>query len=223
MMRGGRYRSGIGFVSFGNNINDDLIEADMGGLKIGDRRYYNGIAQTAFNIKYLLKKLSFGIMFKGASYEKFGFTEHDAANLKKNLNELIIYMFILLIRGLSKLGDDDDNKKKSQLDFLTNMLFNNMNRMQMDILFYVNPIEFRKLFLRAGNVAPALKLIDDILNLGIAISQNLDDNPKNDIITRGPSKGQNKVSKTLLDIAPFTGQMRRFERLYKQKYIPRTK
>ena len=115
------------------------------------------------------------------------FTEVDAANMRKNMTEIALYLFItslvLLLKNIDA-DDDDDDKLKMARTFLINQ----MGRLGTDIMFYSNPIEFERLF---RNAIPAFTLVTDAAKF-IDSAWTLVSGGE-DILQSGPSKGESRT------------------------------
>ena len=179
MARKGRYRSIIPFIREASN----MMKQD------------GGIEGTVFILKQLLKKATFG--YYNAEFDRMeGLSELDRANMRKNLMELAIYMTLtsvgLLFRGLAK-GMDDDDPERAPLYFSINLL----SRLQTDILFYANPVEFEKL---QRNALPIFSLVSDSYK-AVQHSMNLIQRGE-DELQSGPDKGHSKTMRAWLKVAP---------------------
>jgi len=187
--RKGRYRTGFGIVSWAENTG------------------MNSFQQTIFNLQQLLKKLTFGAFGK-TTYDEKGFTPEDAANMRKNLNEMIIYMMLII---LSSLGSDDDDEREKG-GKMANLLLNLGNRMETDILFYVNPVETHKIL---KSILPAMGLAKNIDEITTAIVRQFGDNPD---IMSGPNKDRNALLVAILKATPGASQILRVESQYKRAF-----
>ena len=105
--------------------------------------------------KVLLKKLTFNTAFKNTKFED-RFNEVDAANMKANLTELMIYMGLYGMSILLKMSMDDEDEKNN---FIGNHLLNQMLRLETDITFYTSPVSFEAL---TKSSVPAMSLITDV-------------------------------------------------------------
>lgn len=177
----GRYRSGIGFISYSQSTG------------------MNAFKQTLATLKYLLRKSSFRLLYKNYSLEEQGFSELDAANIRKNLQELIILVSLLSMTLMLKaiVPDDDEEDKRLQRASLL-FLANQGNRLQTDIMMYVNPMEFEKI---NKSIIPGFQLIRDVNKWGDAAIAQLGEHPE---LESGTFEGMNKLTKTTLEALPLT-------------------
>jgi hypothetical protein len=146
------------------------------------------------------------------THEDFGFSQVDAANTRANMKEMLVSMVILILMNLTTDDDDDDKNayKKTNTNVLalytTNLLFNQMSRMELDLQLYYNPIQLRSLV--QGNVAASIKLIDDFVTLENAI-RDTQKGGKSAIKRSGIDKGEYKLPIAIMDILPLLSQGRK--------------
>ncbi len=179
MTRKGRYRSVFPFIKEVTK----MMKED------------GGIEGTTFILKQLLKKATFGGY--NAEFNRMdGLSEIDRVNMRKNLMELVVYLsmaaFGLMLRALAK-GMDDDDPERDALYFSINLL----SRLQTDILFYINPVEFEKL---QRNALPIFSLVSDSAKAythAKHLAQGYDD-----VLRSGPNKHQSKAGRAALKILP---------------------
>lgn len=155
-------------MGFYNRFGGDNYSADSGLTKRGRYRSYanfyqeRGVVKGTFDITLnLIKKL----MFMNTDFKETMFDETDAANMRKNLTEIVLMMSLtglgLLLKNFA-FDDDDDEEKQADLKFVTMFMLNQMNRLQTDIMFYTNPMEFQKLNRQA---LPLFTLVTDASKL----------------------------------------------------------
>lgn len=145
----------------------------------------------------LLRKLAF-------SNTKFDeligdeFSETDAANLRKNLQELVL---IMVVTGLGLLGralkDDDDDKEPIPL-YLVTFWINQMSRLRTDLLFYTNPMQFDKM---QRNFIPLSTVITDtgkLMDHGIKLLLG----QTTDIYPSGSHFGERKSTRYFSKVVP---------------------
>ena len=139
------------------------------------------------------------------------FTEVDAANMRKNMTEIALYLFItslvLLLKNASE--DDDDDKLK----FARTFLINQMGRLATDIMFYSNPIEFERLF---RNAIPAFTLVTDAAKF-LDSAWTLISGGE-DILQSGPSKGESRTWRDFKKLVPLAAQIEKLESSTEQVY-----
>ncbi len=183
--RKGRYRSGFLFVSYSDG-------SGMGALK-----------QTLFTLKQLGRKM----LFLKTQFDEAGFSEVDAANLRKNLTELVFLIgavsLTLALKALREGDDEEDDLTSMGI----NILINQGNRLQNDILTYMDPREGEKLIKSA---LPVLQVLNDVRIWSDAVERQFSDNPN---VQTGPMEGMNWLLRRTIEITP--GVSSGF-RLYKQ-------
>ena len=167
----------------------------LGGKFFGMQTDETVLGDTLFTLKQLARKLMF-------QKTQFGdkFTAVDAANMRKNMTELYLMMGLmgiaLFLKGLA--GDDDDEEQ-----VVTNFLLNQTIRLQTDIGFYTNPLEFEKL---TKTAIPMAALVDDVKTLFVDIGGHLNDEKGDEIFESGPFKGNSKFLTHLGEAIPGTSQ-----------------
>ena len=205
-----------GTLSYAKVTEEARNRADSGFIWRG-HQYFGPLAVSLFQTEYLIKKLTFGVAFKNLSHEKFGFSEVDAANLKKNLNELLFLVLIHVLKGLHKLSKDDDDKDKSDYEFFFNIAVNQLNRMEMDLELYTSPTQFMNM--AAGRIAPVMKIASSFLELGVILEQyneyDSHGRRKNTYVS-GVNKGRNKLEVWGQKMAPFFTQIDKTKKLGNQ-------
>jgi hypothetical protein len=160
---------------------------------------HNGLAAVGAPIDITLQLLRKLIGFKTTFDKRVGedFTEVDAANMRKNMTEIVLYMFItgitLILKNLAE--DDDDDEKKKIL--AANFIINQMGRLSTDIMFYTNPIEFERLF---RNAIPAFSLVVDAAKFMDSAWSAI--NGEEDILASGPNKGKSRTWRDFKKLVP---------------------
>ena len=218
-VRKGRYRSytqgqlGVSGAALGTIMLPGIGTVVVGALGyiaggfFGLDTEQNGLSDTLFTLKQLTRKL----MFKKT---QFGdrFSKVDAANMRKNMTELYMYISLigatLLLKAI--IVDDDEEKEESANRFLANFLLNQSTRLQTDILFYTSPGEFEKL---TKTAVPLAQLITDIGIWAKDVGHLFDDDPKNDVFQSGSFKGQSKSLVHFGQMLPGTSQGIRLYRM----------
>ena len=190
-VRKGRYRSYLSYFQQSGNL--------MGGVGL--------------TLKLLISPLQ-KLVGMNTNFDKMTsdtFTRVDAANMRKNMTELLMYViisgFVLLLKNVAE--DDDDPKKK----LATNFLINQMGRIATDILFYTNPMEFEKL---SRNAIPAFTLIVDaakvIEDAAVIIGGG------EDILQSGPNKGESRIIRDVMKNVPGFIQVQKGKSITGQVY-----
>jgi hypothetical protein len=167
----------------------------LGGKIFSMQENENVLSDTLFTLKQLVRKL----MFKPTEFQD-KFNALDAANMRKNMTELYLLLTLtgtaLLLKGLA--GDDEED------DLALNFLLNQTIRLQTDIGFYTNPLEFEKL---TKTAVPMAGLIQDVATLFSDIKNFFGDDPEDkSIFESGPFKGNPKWLVHAGELLPGTAQ-----------------
>jgi hypothetical protein len=174
----------------------------LGGKFFGMQTEENSVSDILFTLKQLARKLMF-------QKTQFGdkFTATDAANMRKNMTELYILVGLAGIALMLKaMIDDDDDEDKA---FMGKFLINQVTRLQTDITFYTNPLEFDKL---TKTAVPLMQLLDDVRVIFLDAGAYFNDDSEDDIFESGPFKGDSKFWTHLGEALPGSAQA---IRLYK--------
>lgn len=210
--RKGRYRSMTPFqhlltagiftgVAFG--APGFLIGTGLGlftGKVFGMKSPMNMAEELLFNLKILTRKAQFSDEF----------TEVDAANMRANMMELAMLMSLYGVALVVKaaFGDDDEDYTK----YAVNLMLNQMTRMQTDILFYTNPLEFEKL---SKNALPVFGLVADTYHWIDAAQDTI--NGEGEYKT-GIHKGDSKIARYTRKLLPGLKQGERWFSAIEQQY-----
>ena len=167
---------------------------------------------SVFNITYqLMRKLLWkNTTFEGMVGDKF--TEVDAANMRKNMTEIALYLFITAFVLMLKNIDSDDPEDQ-KLKMARTFLINQMGRVATDIMFYSNPVEFERLL---RNIIPAFTLVVDAQEFivsGITLLREGED-----ALQSGPNKGQSKTWRDFKKLVPLAVQIQKLESAGHQVY-----
>lgn len=210
------------FMGFYNRFGAKRESNIAGITKKGRYRSYGtiykelGAIQATFEItKQLLRKLTFqGTDFGKLVSEEGYFTETDAANLRKNLTEIVTMMSVYMLGLLLRAGlDDEEDDKKGMFRPIAFTLINQMSRIQTDILFYTNPVAFEQL---QRNALPIFTFVTDGNKLVIRAANLLTGG--DDIYKQGIHKGQSKTAVAAMNVAPFTVMWNRVSSTSSQEY-----
>jgi hypothetical protein len=121
----------------------------------------------------------------------------DAANMRKNLAELVGLMTTMAAMGsLFLLAGGDDEDENEAYEFAINYAVNNLNRVAADITFYVNPVEAENIL---QHIIPATSLVDDGINAFTSLGGLLFGE---DEYERGIYAGQSKAAKAWGTLIP---------------------
>lgn len=178
-------------MSYHNRLSGEYLDPILGMSQKGRWRSYSayfqeygafgGIFQGTLN---LLKKLA----FQKTNFDKLN--EVDAANMRKNLTEIMSLMAIsalaLLLRGIlsGHKGDDDEGNLK----YLCYFYINQLSRAERDIMFYIDPQQFKSIL---RDPLPIMGVVGDTYDM-VTKSFNLVTGGE-DTYKTGYRKGQSKT------------------------------
>jgi len=210
------------FMGFANRFQAGFYDNQLGYERKGRYRSYSALAQqigkvmkqesgyraAAFGAKELLRAATFGV-YNPESGMVEGLSEVDQANLRKNLMELYLYLALaILVRAFSAMADTDDDKEATW-KYSTFFTINILARLQTDILFYTNPSEFERLQRNAlavfSLVVDSQKALDSTYNWMVG---------GDDILQRGPNKGESRMLRDWSKLIPMWNQKYRMEAAY---------
>ena len=210
------------FMGFYNRFGAERESNIAGITKKGRYRSYGtiykelGAVQATFEItKQLLRKLAFqGTDFSKLVSEEGYFTETDAANLRRNLTEIVTLMSVYALGLLLKAGlDDDEDDKKGMFRPIAFTLINQMSRVETDILFYTNPVAFEQL---QRNALPIFTVVQDGWIFTSRAANLLTGGE--DTYKQGVHKGQSKTLVAGEKLAPGVAQWHRLLSASYQEY-----
>lgn len=165
--------------------------------------------ELAWSTKYLIRKLSFGLIYKGVSLEE-RFTSIDAMNMRKNMTELSLLLYAVgLVMILKNLAEDEDDEEKKM--FLTYSL-NILHRLQQDIGFYADPISFKEIL---KDPIAATGIVTDSVNFLTATMRYVNDD---DEIPTGRLAGESRLSRAAMKLVPGARVIKSTSDLMNQEY-----
>ena len=176
MVRKGRYRS---YVDFYKTMKDN----DVG-----------YIASTFYITKQLLRKASFGV-YNTEFGEIQGLSEVDAANMRKNMTELVVLAMLTAVALLLKGLVDKDRKGPKYLAYF---YLNQITRLSTDLMFYTSPSQFEKL---TRNAMPAFSAVIDLED-AMAKSINYIVDNESDEIKTGVNAHKSKAFRAINKVVP---------------------
>ena len=140
--------------------------------------------------------------------EDASFTATDAANMRKNLTELLFLLGMIAVTALLKAGadDEDDEEKQKRKTLALNFLINSAARLQTDILFYLSPVEFERL---TKNAMPMFGLISDSMGLIDSAWVLIWQGAEEDILQSGTNRGQSETWNDAKEIIPILSQIKK--------------
>lgn len=125
--------------------------------------------------------------------EEGKFSETDAANMRRNMMELLLLInFVGLGLMFKALADDDEEN-----EYIYNFYFNLMLRLQTDIQFYSSPNAFEAITRQS---MPVMTLVSDTSQWLHAVYKLI---MGEDIITSGTSAGERRSVRESLQMLPF--------------------
>lgn len=172
----GRYRTGLGIVGLSGDVTESKLH------------------QTLFNMKQLLRK----VMFRRTNFEEL-YDEVDAANMRANLNELLLATSMFGIAIMLKGAGGDDEDEQAAATYLTNML----NRLQNDIMMYTNPFSAYEIL---KSPVAGFTLIEDVYNFSESTVMFMGGE---DEIERGPFTGHSRFVRETLNLMPLTTEVKK--------------
>lgn len=142
--------------SLQNRFGREMVDYRLGRTKKGRYITYGTLGFTG-SMKTLLK---LSVLGKATGQKLEGVSEVDEANMRQNLRELsymaTMYLMTMVLSGLAK-GTDDDDEKAVYTYFL-----NMASRTESDIWFYVSPKAFNQII---KDPIPSLKTFNDFVKL----------------------------------------------------------
>jgi hypothetical protein len=166
---------------------------------------YGALVGTRDIALNLLKKLTFGLV-KSNFNDKLN--EVDSANMRKNMTELMFLGVVTALALMLKATSDDDESKSK---FLCYFWINQLMRMQTDMLFYVDPQQFKTLL---RDPIPFMVLIN---NTQTAIGKGIILVGGAEVpYQQGAHKGQSPSAVAFKRIAPGLSLVDRFQSMHSQ-------
>jgi len=164
----------------------------------------NGLATLLPVLKGIVRSMTFGKVFKDANFNeiigKGEFSEVDAANLRKLMSEVVMYISIyssyLLLKTVAGELDDEDDMSK----YVINNLINQSLRLKTDIIFYLNPNEFQNLI---RDLIPIMSIISDTGEWLGAVSKAVQGE---DTLGTGVYAGKSRLMRESAQMLPFGSQ-----------------
>ena len=171
---------------------------------------YGGLRMPVHMVTQLLRKLV-GRKTTFDSMINDQFTEADAANMRKNLTEIVIALALMALALVLKSVDDDDDDPVKKV--ARNLLLNQIGRVTTDIYFYSNPMEFETL---SRNALPIFGALGDAKNLWMSSAEFL--TGEDTRLQSGPNKGTVRAWRDLQKMVPGLTQIKRIQSAADQEY-----
>jgi len=147
-----------------------------------------------------------------------GFDATDAANMRKNLTEIVLWLIITSFTLALKAGIEDDDDERGNFKLASIFLINQMSRLSTDIAFYTNPIQFEQL---TRNALPIFSIVVDAQKVGSAAMTLIAEGREGDLLQSGPNKGQSRTWRDFQKLIPGPVQYQKLqsatEQVYKKK------
>jgi hypothetical protein len=153
----------------------------------------------------LIKKLTFGLWKTNFDAKLNGV---DAANMRKNLTELMFLGTVTALALMLKATSDDDEDKTKYLCFFW---INQLMRLQTDVLFYVDPQQFKTIL---RDPIPFMVLVNNTqkaIGRGINLVAGGED-----LYQQGAHKDQSKSAVAFKKIIPGASLIDRFKSMHLQ-------
>jgi hypothetical protein len=167
------------------------------GLSWTNDTEYSKLDQNMFAIKQLLRKVT----FQGTRFNEV-FDEVDAANLRANLNELVMLLGLFGVGLMLNYGFDDDDDSG-----VLNYMLNWLNRVESDILMYMNP--FRTIDILKNPVA-GFSILEDAGSFAEATYNLM---RGEDEIEGGQYDGDSKFMRESLNFVPLLNEIPKLDDL----------
>ena len=182
--------------------------------------YYNTFDELGFIklpanivVELLRKLVGKKTRFEDISSDSEAFTEVDAANMRKNLTEIVIALMLTALTALMKVSLDDDDDKARSKKLALNLLINQIGRLATDITFYTSPMEFERL---SRNALPIFSLVIDGAKVGKDITRLAFGGE--DILQSGPDKGKSRTLRDFAKLVPGPVQYKKIQSAAYQVY-----
>jgi hypothetical protein len=156
---------------------------------------YGAVMSSIYLLKQLLRKSTFG-KYNTQFDQIEGLSEVDAANMRKNMTEIMFIIMLTTLALLLKASFDDGKNSKGK--YIAFFWINQLTRLNTDMSFYVSPVQFEKL---TKNAMPAFSLVIDV-EKALDASWNYIVDPQSDILQSGSNKGDSKAARALSRLAP---------------------
>lgn len=183
---------------------DDVLNMQTKGRWRSYASAMSNVSDILFTVKQLARKAS----FQSTKFDE-RFSEVDAANMRANLTEIIIFMNLYAMGALLSAfaGDDEDDNS-----YVLNFLMNQMGRLQSDILLYINPMEVQKM---QKNIIPATVILDDVSGWFEAVGYLIEGN---DGLNSGPNKDDSRLLRKTFSLIPGAASLQKAKSQFETNY-----
>ena len=198
---------------WGKEVYDGILDIDIKGryLSFHDMAKGEGKASYLASLVGLFRDATLRMFGNRKDYEGAGVTEVDAANMRKLVAELSMYLKLMaftIAMGLIFRDEDEPENEQQAL----NILLNSINRVTTEMTLFINPINFGRM---AKNPAPAMSIIDDVADVFEAFGNLV---VGNDEIETGRYAGESRTSNAFKDLIPGLSSSRSIEKSGKEEY-----
>jgi hypothetical protein len=195
------------FQTFYTRLGEEKFNLQSGMVKKGRYRSYadfysamsdqghSPIFSSIYLFKQLARKSTFG--YYNTTFDSIeGLSETDAANMRKNMTEIMAIMMLTIMALMLKAAFDDEKNSKGK--YVAFFWINQLTRLNTDMSFYVSPLQFEKL---TRNAMPAFTAVIDV-EKALRHSWNYILDPQSDILQSGQDKGDSKALRAISKLAP---------------------
>lgn len=195
------------YERFGQEKYNQLARLNKKGRYITYKDFYKdqGSLKATLTIgKQLLRKMASAPLVRnitgieGTTFDDIeGISRTDAANMRKNMTELLIILTTIatgVLASMLLLGDDDDDETRWKRMMLMGLL-NTMDRTSNDLLFYSSPDAFQDI---NKSIIPAFSVLIDVGRLSnhiVDLASGEDDDGKLLKYSAKMVRGASQVSK----------------------------
>ena len=176
----------------GVKYDPDLLRTTKGRY----RSIFSATTKDGFEVKF--RRIALTLLKGMVSRKAFdNLSDIDRVNLMKDLREfqmiIAISLIAMLLTGLK--GDDDDELKKRQLNFLINLT----TKTQSDLAFYMNPNSMGQIL---NNAVPIIATLGDFIKIAPAIYDTVTGDP---VYEAGPWKDKSRLGVATMRAFPVLG------------------
>ena len=194
----GQFRTFM-FEGFEARFGNERFDANLGVQRKGRYKSYVSYFKKAGTIKgglFMSQQLLRKMFFQRTQFDQLlgedGFTEVDAANMRKNMTGLIVLAAVSCMYFVGKASVEDDEEKLAVYNWFTNQLL----RVQTDMTFYANPASFEALTKQS---IPAMSLVSDTSQLFYSIYKFM---LNEDEIKSGVHSGNSRLIREAMQFTP---------------------
>ncbi|CAK0756497.1 hypothetical protein CCP3SC1AL1_2280004 [Gammaproteobacteria bacterium] len=155
------------------------------------------------------KQLARKMMWQKTTFDKIeGLSDIDAANMRKNLNEIMwliaVNAMLFMLRAGIAAGDDDDKTKA-----ICTFWINRLTMMEQDVTFMANPSFWSNM---SQNAVPMVRMYTNVGRVFLDVANMVSGG--DDEYTTGLHVGESKIKRDLFKITPYAATIVKFEDAY---------